>query len=121
MTRQLAVDVLLLVLMVMPFASAGATFYLARLVKDAVAPPSLLVMLTATSTVALVCSSYLAALNVNLRVLGNTNPPELVPFTLIAIIAPLAMVNVTAFMLWRVSRGVGRERLTTDVPDVPAR
>lgn len=110
-------DILLVVLLGMPFASGLSTLYLARLVKDAVAPPSLLVMLTASSFVTFMSSSYLAALNVNVRMLGHTNPPELAPLTVAIIIAPLAMINVIAFQLWRVSRSVHRGRLMRDVPD----
>lgn len=110
-------DVLLVVLVFMPIASAGGTLFFVRLVKDAIAPPILLVMLTASAIVNVICGSYLAALSLNTRLLGNTNPPELAPVTVGVLIAALAPSPLIALALWRVSRGVHRGRLVADVPD----
>lgn len=87
-----------------PALSALSTLYLTRLVKEAVAPPVLLKLLVLEASVSLLCSSYIAALTLNTRFLGHTNPPELLPLSLVAIIAPLAMINVIAFVLWRSRR-----------------
>lgn len=110
-------DFLLGVLVFMPIACALATLFFARLVKDAVAPPILLVLLTAFSVVSLLCGSYIAALTLNARLLGNANPPELAPLTVAVLNLALAPSPVIAIVLWRVSRGAGRNRLTRDVPD----
>lgn len=88
-------------LVVLPFFSLLSTIYLARLVRFAIAPPVLLVLLVIEASVSLVCSSFISALTINVRFLGRTNPPELLPLTLLALLAPLAMINVIAFVLWR--------------------
>ena len=98
------VAALFFVLMGIPFFSAASTFYLARLVKEAIAPPILLLLLVIEATVSLSCSSYIAVLTVRTRFFGLANPPELLPITLLALIAPLAMINLIAFVLWRSRR-----------------
>ena len=98
------VAALFFVLMGIPFLSAASTVYLFRLVKEEIAPPALLILLTIEATVSLTCSSYIAVLTVRTRFFGLANPPELLPVTLIALIAPLAMINVIAFVLWRSRR-----------------
>jgi hypothetical protein len=110
-------DVLLAVLVLMPFASAAGTIFFVRLVKEAIQPPILLVMLTGSAIVNVLCGSYLAGLTLNARLLGNTNPAGLAPVTVFVLIAALAPSPLIALVLWRVSRGVGRGRLTRDVPD----
>lgn len=92
-------------LFILPFITAASLVYLAKLVKDVVKPPILLVLLTGQSLVNLLASTYIAVLIVNTRYLGNVNPPELLPLTLLALIAPLAFINVIAFVLWRVRGG----------------
>ena len=99
--------VLFAVLFVMPFLSLASAWYLTRLVSDAVQPPVLLVLLTTKAIVSLVCSGYIAVLLVNVRFFHNTNPPELLPITLLAIILPLGMINVVSLSLWRTRGPIG--------------
>jgi len=94
-----------IVLMIVPFFSLVSAIYLARLIRDAITPPVLLVLLTVEATVSLLCSSYIAVLTLNTRFFGHANPPELLPVTLLALIAPLAMINLIAFVLWRSRNG----------------
>lgn len=98
-------DALFVLLIVMPFVSTVSTLYLWRLYARSL--HSLLALLLAgSSTVTLLSASWLGALTFNARFLGRVNAPELLPITLLAIIAPLATINVIAFMLWR-SRNSG--------------
>jgi hypothetical protein len=99
------VTTLFFILMGIPFLSAVSTLYLARLVKGAISPPILLVLLTIEATLSLLCSSYITVLTVRTRFFGLTNPPELLPITLLALITPLAMINVIALVLWRSRNG----------------
>jgi len=98
---------LFMVLLVIPFFTVWSAAYLANLVRDAIQPPILLVLLTVQAIVSLMCSGYIATLVVNSRFLGNVNPPELVPITLVALIVPLAMVNVIALALRRTRGSAG--------------
>jgi hypothetical protein len=105
---EFVVQVLVAALIVMPVVTLAATVYLARLAKETVHPPRLLVMLVIWAFISLVTHTYLAALTVNSRFLGNVNPPALVPVTLLSLIAPMAMINVIAYVLWHA--GVEAER-----------
>jgi hypothetical protein len=88
-------------LVVLPLCSGASTFYLWRLFHQS-RPRSLLAgLLAADATVGFIAGGYLGALTVNTRFLGNTNPPELVPFTLLALVSVLVMPNIIAFMLWQ--------------------
>lgn len=94
------IDALLIALIVMPFASTVSTLYLWRLYARSL--HSLLALLLAgSSTVTLLCASWLGALTFSARFLGRVSPPELLPITLLAIIAPLLSINIIAFALWR--------------------
>jgi len=97
------IDTLLVALVIMPFATTASTIYLWSLYVQS-SGSRLAFMLAASSTVTLFSASWIGALTVNVRFLGRANDPALVPVTLIAILAPLASINVMAFVLWR-SRG----------------
>ena len=93
-------DVLLAILIVMPFVTTASTIYLWNLYLNA-RYSRLALTLAGTATVTLISASWLGALIINTRVLGRTNDPAFTPITLVAIIAPLAAINATAFVLWR--------------------
>lgn len=85
----------------MPFITAFSTYYLARLVFKVVQPPMLLTLLFANASVVLVTSTYLATLRILTGVLDIIIPSNLLPITLLTIIAPMIMTNIIIFMLRR--------------------
>lgn len=95
------------VLMALPFVVLPAATFIAWVGLRAVRPPPLMVALVVSALVTFVCSGYIAALTFNARLLGNVNPPGLLPVTLLALIAPLSMIPVIAFVLWRSQNGNG--------------
>ena len=97
------IDALFVALVVMPFVSTASTIYLWSLYARSTGS-RLAFMLAASSTVTLLSASWIGGLTVNTRFLGRLNPPELLPLTLLAIIAPLATINIMAFMLWLLRR-----------------
>jgi hypothetical protein len=102
------ITVLFIVLLIIPFFSLISTIYLTRLTKETISPPTLLILLTIEASVSLISSSYLAVLTINARYFKNPNPAELLPLTLVIIIAPLMMINIIAFTLWRIKQKNGR-------------
>lgn len=104
-----------LLFLAIPFFTLWSIWYLVHLVQDSVRPPILLVLLTAEAIVVFLSSLYLGALVINTRYLGNTNAPELLPITIAVIIAPMTMINIIAFVLWRQNGGSKQKEKKSEV------